>query len=35
MGKLKYIMKASETCTDFQRSNVGEVMRIDSSFKYN
>ena len=35
MGKLKYIMKALETCTDFQRSIVGAVIRIDSSFKYN
>ena len=35
MGKLKYIMKASETCTDFQHSNVGAVICIDSSFKYN
>lgn len=35
MGKLKYIMKASETCTDFQHSNASAVTCIDSSFKYN
>lgn len=35
MGKLKYIMKASETCTDFQHSNASAVICIDSSFKYN
>lgn len=35
MGKLKYIIKASETRTDFQHSNVSAVICIDSSFKHN
>lgn len=35
VGKLKYIMKASETRTAFQHSNVSALICIDSSFKYN